>query len=276
MRHGPTARAARLSLLALVVAACGDDVPAAPERTPKSLEIGSVSWSAVGSAGQEISRDEFTQTARRSLADVPDPGGAARRGAILQGSFDTTAGEGAMVLEARIPSSAAGVPITATLVATGKAESADDARALMRKGLQDLASALRALVSLARGSTEQWLRAVDSAEPDEQRLAVELLGKHKVASAVPRLAGLLSDPREPVAEAAADALVAIGDPSAVPLLIKSIKRGDLRSEVRAIEAMGRLGGPEAEAYLEMTAGGHEVEEVRQMSARALEGLRRSK
>ena len=42
---------------------------------------------------------------------------------------------------------------------------------------------------------------------------------------------------------------------------------------RVIEALGRIGGTEAEAYLEMTAGGHEVPEVRRISAAALARLR---
>jgi hypothetical protein len=51
-----------------------------------------------------------------------------------------------------------------------------------------------------------------------------------------------------------------------------MRRRDLRSEVRAIEAMGHLGGAEAEAYLEMTAVGHEVPEVRILSKRLLQKI----
>jgi hypothetical protein len=272
--------AARLAPILLCLACavcCGEKEPAAPEPAPNAVEIGRVSWRPVGPMGEQISRTEFGELAGEALAAMPAVAGQpAGRRFDLEGSLDTTAGEGAMVLEARLARSPAGAPISATLVATGKTDTADSTRALVRKGLADLTGALASLLRLADGSRDDWIRALDSAEPDEQRLAAELLGEHKVTRSVPRLSEMLADPREPVAEAAADALAQIGDPSAVPLLIKSIRRGDLRSEVRAIEAMGRIGGPEAEAYLEMTAGGHEVEEVRSLSQRALDGIRSSR
>lgn len=270
-----------LALLSVTAPACGDagENPSAPktDATDLSAKLDGVHWTAVGPVGEQITKDELTANARKVLARVPAAGKRpAHRRIELQGSIDTTAGEGALMLEARFAGSAAGVPIGATLVATGGTGTVDEARVLLDKGLRDLASALSALVRLAGGAREEWIRALNSAEPDEQLLAVELLRKNRVREAVPELGKLLTDPREPVSEAAADALVEIGDRAAVPLLIRSIRRGDLRSEVRAIEALGRLGGPEARAYLEMTAGGHEVEEVRRLSERALQRLPASK
>jgi HEAT repeat protein len=98
------------------------------------------------------------------------------------------------------------------------------------------------------------------------------LGQRKVRAAVPAIGDLLDDPREQVVEAAAEALAEIGDEKAVPFLVKGMRRWDLRSEVRAIEAMGHIGGEEAEAYLEMTAIGHEVPEVRILSKSLLQKL----
>ena len=277
MRLGRTAQLLSLIFSCLICSVCcGEKEPTAPAPPQRVVEIGRVSWRPVGPIGEQISQGQFAESVGQALAGVPALAGEPARQKIrVEGSLDTTAGEGAMMLEARLGKSPAGVPITATLVATGKTDTLDEARALVRKGLVDLAAALASLMRLAGGSHDDWIRALDSAEPDEQRLAAELLGRNKVRQAVPRFAEMLADPREPVAEAAADALAEIGDPSAVPLLIKSIRRGDLRSEVRAIEAMGRIGGPEAEAYLEMTAGGHEVEEVRRLSQRALDRLRSS-
>jgi HEAT repeat protein len=100
-------------------------------------------------------------------------------------------------------------------------------------------------------------------------LALSLLGAAKTRVAIPAIGLVLKDPRERVAESAADALVAIGDESAVPILIGAIRRNDVRSEVRAIEAISRIGGKEARAYLEMTAFGHENSEVRALSQNAL-------
>jgi len=236
-----------------------------------------VSWRALGPVGEQIAKDELVESARRALAGVPPVGDQpAQRKIRLEGTFDTTAGEGVLMLEARFAKSAAGVSIGTTLVATGRSDTVEEARALVGKGLDDLASALGALVRLARGTPKQWIQSLDTAEPDEQMLAIELVSHNRVREAVPALGELLADPREAVADAAADALVRVGDPRAVGLLIGSIRRGDLRSEVRAIEAMGSLGGPEARAYLEMTAGGHEVEEVRRLSQRALDGMPQTK
>ena len=79
-----------------------------------------------------------------------------------------------------------------------------------------------------------------------------------------------------VAEAAAVALGDMGDESAVPVLIQSMDPRSLRSEVRAIEAMARIGGKEARAYLEMTAEGHENSEVRELSEGALQRMRKKR
>lgn len=280
MRLGRTASRPILvaALLLALPLACGSpSTEPKPEQAPDRAELGRVSWSAVGPEAAGLGRDEIADLARKELARVAAPAAAiAQHRVDLTGTIDTTAGEGALMFEAVFAPARDGVPVSATLAATGQADSPDAARSLVRKGLGDLAAALDAMARLSRGGPEDWTRALVSAEPDEQRLAAVLLGRDRVRQAVPGLAEMLSDPREPVAESAAEALVAIGDRSAVPLLIKSIRRGDLRSEVRVIEALGRLGGPEAEAYLEMTAGGHEVEEVRRLSERALENLRTSK
>jgi len=279
MRLARTALLRSLTQLTAVLAlACGSEAePAKPDAPPPGAELGRVSWSAVGPAAAALGRVDATAAAREALVGIPSPEPTIAGARLdLEGALDTTAGEGALMLEARFAAAPGGLDITATLAAAGPAQQPEEARALLRKGLGDLASALGGLARLTRGRPADWTGALASAEPDEQRLAAMLLGRGRVREAVPRLAELLTDPREPVAEAAADALVAIGDRAAVPLLIGSIRRGDLRSEVRVIEALARLGGAEAEAYLEMTAGGHEVEEVRNLSERALTNLRRSK
>ena len=108
--------------------------------------------------------------------------------------------------------------------------------------------------------------------PDEQLFALRLLGLRKAREAVPAIGRLLEDPRIQVVEAAAEVLAEIGDERAVPFLVQGMRRRDLRSEVRAIEAMGSIGGKEAEAYLEMTAVGHEVPEVRALSKNLLKQM----
>jgi hypothetical protein len=266
-----------ISLVTAIAIGCGEPRSKDSAAGMPVQRLGRVSFAPVGSQAASITGDQFSALVEKALAGVPDlPAAKAGNPIDVKGSLDTTAGEGVLLIEAGFRQGAGGVPVETTLAATGTAESAAAARSLLERGLGDLAAALSSLVRLARGDKRAWIRALDSAEPDEQKLAAALLGRDRVGEALPALGRLLGDPREPVAEAAADALVAIGDRAAVPLFIESIRRGDLRSEVRAIEAMGRLGGPEVEAYLEMTAIGHEVEEVRRLSARALESLRSSK
>ena len=167
---------------------------------------------------------------------------------------------------------AGSVPLEAGVVFSGESPDEGAAGELMGKAVEELGRSLSSQFALWGGSVEARRRALQSPEPDEQILAMRLLARDKVTSAMEAISQLLSDPREQVAEAAADALAEMGDERAVPLLIRAIDHKDLRSEVRAIEAMARIGGSEAAAYLEMTAQGHELSEVRELSGAALERL----
>ncbi len=163
-------------------------------------------------------------------------------------------------------------PFETGIEAVGSAGDEKQAESLVNQALSDLAHAVKNLSALAAGNEAALIAALDAAEPDEQLLALKILGHKKTASAVPAIGLLLEDPRIIVQESAAEALARIGDERAVPLLIAAIKRYDIRSEVRAIEAMGRIGGEEARAYLEMTATGHDIPEVRKMSAALLDNM----
>jgi hypothetical protein len=188
----------------------------------------------------------------------------------VTGLWDSRGGEVVLSLEAKVRSAALRVPLGAQIVATGPAGDRAAEIGLVSRGVGDLGAALAALFALYGADEEAWLRALKAAEADEQVLALALLGEAKSRRAIPAIGAVLKDPRERVAEAAADALVAIDDERAVPILIGSIQRGDVRSEVRAIEAISRIGGKEARAYLEMTALGHELAEVRALSQAALD------
>jgi len=235
----------------------------------------------VGAARLEVSREgavavedtAFAGEATAAFAALPPLAEAAGSGGgrvDVTGRLEIWGGEGGLVLRARLAGIDLGVPIEAGVAASGSAGSPAATREIVRKGLADLSRALGSLIRIATGGEEAWIRALGSAEPDEQATAAALLGRGRVRAAVPPLAMLLDDPRVRVVEAAADALAAIGDERAVPFLIGAIREGDPRSETRAIEAMGRIGGDEARAYLEMTAVGHEDPEVRRLSRAALE------
>ncbi len=190
----------------------------------------------------------------------------------VTGMWENQGGEVALSLEAKVRGTTLRVPIGVQIVATGSAGDRGAEVALVARGLGDLGQALTSMFDLYGADEAAWLRALDAAEPDEQVLALSLLGEARSRAAVPAIGAALKDPRERVAEAAADALAAIGDERAVPLLIGSIQRDDVRSEVRAIEAISRIGGKEARAYLEMTAMGDELPEVRALSQSALDRM----
>ena len=220
---------------------------------------------------EKITRDEFRKVVASRFRTVDVRRLTIQRAAI-KGDFEVAEGGGQLVLEVRIQVESLGVPVETTLLATAGISPDRPPRDILEKGISDLTVAVTELLRVAAASPKEWIRGLQAPEQDVQLLSIQLLGKSKEVSGVHPLAVLLSDPRERVAEAAAEALVEIGDRQAVPLIIKSIKRRHLRSEVRAIETIGRLGGDEARAYLEMTAIGHELEEVRRLSRSLLNKL----
>ncbi len=242
-------------------------------------------WKLIGSdlqvSGIETfkgpSQTEFAEAVQKNVAGLPRLTGATTvQRLTVRGTLTIAEAQGALALTARARVPGLPQPLTAAVAATGAGDTAASVGTLIDNGLNDLKTALTDLITLINSGEQRWLMALDSPEPDEQILASQLVGQHKVKAAIPPLGRLLTDPRMAVQEAASDALAAIGDQSAVPLLIKGIQRGNIRSEVRAIEAMGRIGGAEAQAYLEMTAVGHEIPEVRRLSQSLLERLTKRK
>ncbi len=256
----------------VAVSACSDKPAKSPEKEAV-IKLRSVHWKETGVDSVTLSEQTFLSLAAQALGKI-DKAVTQSAVAMINGELAIEENKAALVLEARVEIEGLPFPLQTGVAATGSIAKDQTARALVERGLTDLALGIKGLFALLKADTAALMRALDSAEPDEQILALRLLGKAGARDAVPPIARLLSDPREQVSETAADVLVQIGDEKAVPLLIAGIRRGNLRSEVRAIEAMGRIGGKEAEAYLEMTALGHEVPEVRVLSQKLLEGLKR--
>jgi hypothetical protein len=266
-----------VALAALVLSsACGQSDPAQGRDASVAVSLGAVAFAPVTGASAAPDERLCEAAAAEMVARLPRFPARAQDGATpqleLTGMWDVSGGEVALRVEAKLRGVEARVPIRAAIVASGRAQDAAGAAEIVRRATGDLGKALTSMFVLYGAGEGAWIRALDAAEPDEQMLALALLGDAKSRAAVPAIGAVLGDPREQVAQAAADALVAIGDRNAVPLLIAAIRRNDVRSEVRAIEAISKLGGNEARAYLEMTAIGHEIPEVRALSANALERL----
>jgi hypothetical protein len=264
----------------------GSAPPQAAQEAPVPLALDRTDLSIIGDAARVDTLDEglFRRLVAAALGEPPllllpptlrdgrlDVVGVLEP--LPPGEPGAADGDARLTLEARLRARGLLEPVTTGVAAVGSGGDGAALRRLLERALADLNRGLRAAVGLLGAGEERLILALDSAEPDEQLLAARLLSEHRSRAAVPALGRLLEDPRPDVAEAAAGALAVIGDPAAVPLVIRAIRRGDLRSEVRAIEVMAAIGGAEAEAYLEMAAVGHEVEEVRRLSGTALGRLR---
>ena len=271
-----TPRAAILHLIVITVCAqlaCGEDKSVQEVK----VVIGRISWSVTRSAAIAPKRLEFKRAIDEMVGRLPPfPKRPPSPSLNVSGIFDEIEGEGAIIFVAALRGSGARVPIEAAVVVHGRIADGKSAVDLMNKGVEELGSTFRALFRVYGGTAMIWQRSLDSAEPDEQILAARLLARDRVTTAVESIGKLLGDPRDQVAEAAAVALGDMGDESAVPVLIQSMDPRSLRSEVRAIEAMARIGGKEARAYLEMTAEGHENSEVRELSEGALQRMRKKR
>jgi HEAT repeat protein len=114
--------------------------------------------------------------------------------------------------------------------------------------------------------------ALDSPDPELRALAFRVIGERKLRHLLPKLLTYLSSPDARVRDGAIGALVALGDPRAVKPLTELSKFRDLPTMVRVIDAVSAIGGEEARSYLELVASGHEVPEMREVAAKALEHL----
>ena len=140
--------------------------------------------------------------------------------------------------------------------------------------------ALGITVTAAVQAEQLWLgppalvrAALDDADVDLRDDAIRFSGEHKDREAVPRLIAFLKSENGELRDRAVGALAEIGDPRAVKPLAELAKFGDLRELPKIIDAVSRVGGDEAVAYLEFIAGSHPVPEVQALAARALEHLR---
>ncbi len=106
-----------------------------------------------------------------------------------------------------------------------------------------------------------------SPDAETRRAALAELGRAPRPEAVEALLRALDDDDPRVAIRAAEALAAAREPRAVPRLIEMTRELPAASAARVVEAIGRIGGPEAEAYLFVLETGSPEEEVRRMAAK---------
>jgi HEAT repeats len=125
-------------------------------------------------------------------------------------------------------------------------------------------------------ATPEALRDSLRGDGGEVRLeALRLIGTRHVASAADAVLPFLDDPDEPTRDAALGALIALGDRRAVTSLTRSRSLRDRREMRKIIEALGQLGGEEADQYLSFVASTHDDEEIRDSAAAARARLARA-
>ena len=261
----------------LALFGCGkhDDAKREAQHGISKQTIPRVTWWMKSDAEIEISRNQVASLAKVAFSKLAHDRLNIKRARLL-GEFAIAEKQGVLSLECRYNVEGVSFPVVARIAATGPTSDLNGAVEMLRKGLGDVAHAADEMLHVVESETALLTNYLTAAESDIQILAAKLIGIHKSKSAALALCALLNDPREEVAEAAAEALIAIDEPASVRCIVENISKESLRSEVRAIEIMGHVGGPEAVAYLEMTSLGHELEEVRRLSETLLKSLKSRK
>ncbi len=112
-------------------------------------------------------------------------------------------------------------------------------------------------------------------EQDVTDMAVREAGRRRIDKAVKILLALLDAPiRAETQSAVLDAIVEIADPASVDALVRLAEHKDAQDLARIVEAVGRIGGPKAEAFLRFLIDGSEDETIRNMAAVTLKELHR--
>jgi HEAT repeat protein len=167
------------------------------------------------------------------------------------------------------------------VVDEGMAERAADSEGDLTAALQqlaerlvdDLVGELGGRLQLMRGSEAALLAALQTPPGALRDEAVSLAGERQLRSAVPQLLVLLDTAEGPLRDRLVGALASIGDPRAVRPLTEHVRFSDVVELTKTIDALARIGGRDAESYLQMVAAAHDRAEVRQVAERALVHLR---
>jgi len=109
---------------------------------------------------------------------------------------------------------------------------------------------------------------------DVREMSIKAAALRRLKTAVPEITRvLLRDRRPRIRDLCMGALAEIRDPSAVPALMKYARLGDVRRLRKVIGVVGQIGGTQARAFLEITADGHEDEEIKTLARETLEQLK---
>lgn len=275
--------------------AVGSSLVGCKPREPQSFALRIISIDTHG--GPALPEDRVRTIVRHSLEHSPsfvpaerDQRSGTTHGDTLVATFEyrelpdaTDHGRDLMVrLLVEVPESLAhelgpeGLDITVLLErAAGEADLAYD----LQLATDRVATILQARTDLARGTEDTVARLLDAHDPDQVILALEWIrghGQHPQAqAAAARVAQLLEHRDARVSSLAIECIGEVGGPEHVAALLARIQVGDTDQVNRAYDALARLGGPEAEGFLQFAAR-NEDEPVRRAAAeRALQRVAES-
>jgi hypothetical protein len=150
------------------------------------------------------------------------------------------------------------------------------AQETLTRALGDAVAVLVKRDGIRRGQLAAVLASLDDQDPEVRADGFRAIAERQLHEATPRLIELLSVDEEDRRDGALGALVALREQRAVGAIVGHVEFNDIDSMRRVIDAVAQIGGEEAESYLELVAGGHELPGVRGLAAEALARLRARK
>lgn len=148
--------------------------------------------------------------------------------------------------------------------------------ALLAASIREAVQDLSAVIGLARAREAEVVTALGAEDAKTRARAADVARERRLQTALPALMELVRDEAQPreVALKSVGALLAIGDPVAVPALIDAGRRRPPQDLAPILFAVGTLGGREAEAYLFTVQSGHPDPGLREAAKDALLELER--
>ncbi len=138
----------------------------------------------------------------------------------------------------------------------------------------DLSNDVAARRRLQVGSVAVVHAALTADGGELRHEAIQVVADRKLRQEAPTLLKLLGDDDEPTRDAALGALIVLRDRRAVTELTRTRSLRDRREMRKIIEAIGILGGEEADQYLSFVAATHDDEEIRTAATAARARLAR--
>jgi hypothetical protein len=149
---------------------------------------------------------------------------------------------------------------------TGEGRSEDDAVA---QALSLALGILDAQVALERGEEARVPALLRSEDPQIVQLALTWVRERRRVEFLPLVTSALEHSHPDVAISAVETLGVLGDSTHVPAILRQAPRLQIASSFRLYETLGRLGGPDAAAFLEFAGRNEEDPALRSAARRAL-------